>query len=324
VRRREFIAGLGGAAAWSLAARAQQAGKPYRIGWLHPQPIPDDWQRGFSQGLREYDYVEGKNLILEKRWGDGNFDRLPAMAAELVDLDVDVIISGNTTGLLALQKLTHTIPIVMLGPGDPLAVGLVASLARPGGNITGLSLMAVEVSGKRLQLLKEVVPRLVRIMVLSNPGNPAVVLGLQETLAAAQALGLTLKSLDMRVPDDLDRVLSVIVKERPDALFLPLDSMINSQRTLIAEFAVKHRLPSISPFPEFATAGGLMAYGPNVPDIHLRAVGYIDKLIRGTKPADLPVQQPTKFDLAANVKTAKALGLTIPETLLAAADEVIQ
>jgi putative ABC transport system substrate-binding protein len=184
--------------------------------------------------------------------------------------------------------------------------------------------MAAELSGKRLELLKEVVPKLVRITVLSNPGNPAVVLGLQETKTAAQALGLTLQSLDMRVPGDLDRVFSMIVRERPDALFLLLDSMINSQRALIAEFAVKHRLPSMSPFHEFAAAGGLMAYGPNIPDIHRRAVGYIDKIIRGTKPADLPVQQPTKFDLTVNLKTAKALGLAVPETLLATADEVIQ
>jgi ABC-type uncharacterized transport system substrate-binding protein len=323
MRRREFIAGLAGATvARPLFARAQQAGKTYRIGWLHPQPLPDSWQRGFRQGLREYDYVEGKNLILEKRWGDGNFDRLPAMAAELVGLNVDMIISGNTAGLLALQKLTQAIPIVMLGPGDPLGVGLVATLARPGGNITGLSNMSPELSGKRLELLKEVVPKLVRIMVLTSPGNSATVLGLQETEAAAQALGLTLKSLDVRVPDDLDRVLSVIVRERPDALFLLLDSITISE--LIAKLAVKHQLPSISHYREFATAGGLMAYGANIPDIHRRAVGYIDKIIRGTKPADLPVQQPTKFDLTVNLKTAKILGLAVPDSILVRADEVIE
>ncbi len=235
MRPREFIALIGGAAvAWPLAVRAQQSGKTPRIGWLQPLPIPDEWLRGFRQGLREFGYLEGKDLIIEYRWGDGNFDRLPVMAAELVRLNVDVIISGNTAALLALQKATQTIPIMMLGPSDPLATALVASLARPDGNITGLSLMGRELSGKRLEVLKEVVPKLARVTVLSNPGNPAVVLALHETQAAAQTLDLTLQSVDMREPGDLDWALSVTIGERPDALVLLPDSMIDSQRTLIA------------------------------------------------------------------------------------------
>jgi putative ABC transport system substrate-binding protein len=325
MKRREFITLLGGAAAaWPLTARAQQAGKTYRIGWLQPGPIPDPWVNGFRQGLQEFNYVEGKNLIIEYRWGDGSFDRLPAMAGELVGLNPDVIISVNTAALLALQKLTTTIPIVMLGTADPVGLGLVRSLARPGANITGMSVMAPELSQKRLELLKEVVPNLDRVTVLSNPGNPAVILALQETQAAAQALGLTLHSVDVHEPSEIDLALSAIAREPPGALVLLIDTMIHSQRVPIVAFAVKHRLPTISPFREFAEAGGLMAYGPQLPDLLRRAVGLIDKILRGERPANLPVQQPTKFELAINLKTAKALGLEVPPSLLALADEVIE
>jgi ABC-type uncharacterized transport system substrate-binding protein len=288
--RRDFILLLGAAATWPLAARAQQPGKTYRIGWLQPGPIPDPWIKGFRQGLQEFNYVEGKNLIIEYRWGDGNFDRLPAMAAELVHLNPDVIISVNTAALLALQKATTTIPIVMLGTADPVALGLVRSLARPGANITGMSVMAPELSRKRLELLKEAVPNVDRVSVLSNSGNPAVVLALQETQAAAHALGLTLHSVNVREPGEIDVALSGISREPR----------------------------------EFAEAGGFMAYGPQLPDLLRRSVGLIDKILGGTKPADLPVQQPTKFEPVINLTTAKALGLTVPTTLLARADEVIE
>jgi putative ABC transport system substrate-binding protein len=256
--------------------------------------------------------------------GAGSFDRLPAMAGELVGLNPDVIISVNTAALLALQNVTTTIPIVMLGTADPVGLGLVRSLARPGANITGMSVMAPELSQKRLELLKEVVPNLGRVTVLSNPGNPAVILALQETQAAAQALGLTLHSVDVREPSEIDLALSAIAREPPGALALLIDTMIHSQRVPIVAFAVKHRLPTISPFREFAEAGGLMAYGPQLPDLLRRAVGLIDKILRGERPANLPVQQPTKFELIVNLKTAKALGLEIPPTVLARADEVIE
>jgi len=327
-KRREFIALLGGGglllAAKVKRARGQLAGKTYRVGWLQPGPIPDPWVKGFRQGLQEFNYVEGKNLTVEYRWGDGNFDRLPAMAAELVRLNPDVIISVNTAALLALQKATTTIPIVMLGTADPVAVGLVRSLARPGGNITGMSVMAPELSRKRLELLKEAVPNLDRVTVLSNSGNPAVVLALQETQAAAQALGLSLRSVDVREPGEIDLALSILGREPPDALVLLVDTMIQSQHIPIIAFAIRHRLLTISPFREFAEVGGFMAYGPELPDLLRRAAGLIDKILGGTKPADLPVQQPTRFELVINLKTAKALGLEVPATLLALADEVIE
>jgi putative ABC transport system substrate-binding protein len=246
------------------------------------------------------------------------------MAAELVRLNPDVIISVNTAALLALQKATTTIPIVMLGTADPVAAGLVRSLARPGSNITGMSVMAPELSRKRLELLKEAVPNLDRVTVLSNSGNPAVVLALQETQAAAQALGLSLRSVDVREPGEIDLALSILGREPPDALVLLVDTMIHSQHIPIIAFAIRHRLPTISPFREFAEVGGLMAYGPELPDLLRRAAGLIDKILGGTKPADLPVQQPTRFELVINLKTAKALGLEVPPTLLARADEVIE
>jgi putative ABC transport system substrate-binding protein len=323
IGRRKFLATLGGAAAaWPLAARAQQSGKAYRIGWLQPAPTPDTWLKGFRQDCRNS--FEGKNLIIEYRWGDGNFDRLPEMAAELVQLNVDVIVSVNTPALLALQKATRTIPIVMLTSSDPLRSGLAASLARPGGNITGLSVMTREASGKRLELLREIIPKLSRVIVLSNPENPVVVLRLQETRAAAQTFSFKLDSVDMRKPSELDRALSVIVGTRLDALVLLEDSMILSQRTQIATFALEHRLPSISPFREFSEVGGLMSYGASVPDLYRRAVGYIKRILEGAKPAELPIEQPTKFELVINLKTAKALGLTVPTIMQMTADEVIE
>jgi putative ABC transport system substrate-binding protein len=324
MRRREFIALAGGAAAWPLAARAQQPGKIYHVGWLQPSPVTDQWLNGFRQGLREFNYIEGSNLVVEYRWGGSNSDYLFATAVELVHQNLDVIISTNTAALLALQKATRTTPIVMLGTADPVASGLVESLARPGGNITGMSSMAPELSKKRLELLKEIVPNLARVTVLSNSGNPAALQALQETQAAAQSLGLTLNSVDARAPGEIEGALSMIARDPPGAIILLIDAMTNSQRVPIADFAIKHRLASISPFREFTEASGLMAYGPNNFDMLRRAGSLIDKILRGTKPADLPVQQPTKFELILNLKTAKALGLTPPPPLLATADEVIE
>jgi putative ABC transport system substrate-binding protein len=326
VRRREFISLLGGAAAaWPLAARAQQPpGKTYRIGWLQPSPVADLWLKSFRQGLRDLNYVEGKNVVIDYRWGDGNSDRLPETAAELVRENPDVIISTNTAALLALQRATTTIPIVMLGTADPVAAGLVGSLRRPGANITGMSGMASELSQKRLELLKEVVPTLVRVTVISNPDNPAAMHALEETQAAARLLGLSAVGVEMRDPGELEAAFSIIAGNPPDALVLVIDAMIHSQRGRIAAFARAHQLPSISPFREFAEAGGLLVYGPSLPDLHRRAVGVIDKIRRGAEPADLPVEQPTTFELVLNLKTAKALGLEIPSSVLARADEVIE
>jgi putative tryptophan/tyrosine transport system substrate-binding protein len=325
VKRREFISLFGiGTVAWPVGARAQQPGKTYRIGWLQPSPLPDQWLNGFRHGLQEFNYIDGKNMVIEYRWGGGNVDYLSATAAEMVHQNLDVIVSTNTAALLALQKATTIIPIVMLGTADPVASGLVESLARPGGNITGMSSMAPELSTKRLELLKDVVPKLGRVTVLSNSGNPAAVQALQETRAAAQSLGLTVDSVDARAPAEIDGALSMIDTEPPGAIVLLIDAMTNSQRIPIADFAIKHRLASISPFREFTEAGGLMAYGPNNPDMLRRAGSLIDKILRGTKPADLPVQQPTKFEMIINLKIAKTLGLTVPPSLLATADEVIE
>lgn len=306
-----------------LAAEAQAAGKPYRIGWLHPAPLPSEWMAGFRQGLREFGYVEGKDLVIEYRWGDGRFDRLPAMAAELVRLNVDVLIAGNTAAVLALRDATRTIPIVMTATNDPVGIGLVDSLARPGGNVTGLSGVGPDLSGKRLELLKEAIPGLTRVTALFNPENPSMALVQRETQASANALGLALQILHLRNPSELDAAFTAIVRERSGALVLPAETMLHGQRARIAEFAMRHRLGSISAWREFAEAGGLMVYGVSVRDVFRRAVGYIDKIQKGAKPADLPIEEPTKLEFIINVKTAKALGLTIPRSVLVRADEVI-
>ncbi len=308
-----------------LAAEAQlPPGKVYRVGWLHPLPIPPDWEEGFRQGLREFGYVEGTDLVIERQWG-GGVNRLPAMAAHLVQLNVDVIIAGNSRAVQAAKDATKTIPIVMTATNNPVATGFVASLARPGSNITGLSGLG-DLGPKRLELLKEVLPTLARVTMLSNLDNPSVVLVVQETQAAAKTLGVAFHSVDVRDPSRIDQALASVLQARPDGLVLPAETVVHSPqaRTRIAEFAIKHRLPSVGAWREFAEAGGLMIYGVSIPDIFRRAVAYIDKIFKGAKPADLPVELPTKFELVINLKTAKALGLTIPPAVLARADEVIQ
>jgi putative ABC transport system substrate-binding protein len=325
MERRAFVAGALGVLAAPLTSDAQPLpGKVYRVGWLHPLQIPSDWEEGFRQGLREFGYVEGKDLLIERRWG-GGVNRLPAMAADLVQLSVDVIIAGNSPAVQALKDATKTIPIVMTATNDPVATGFIASLARPGGNITGLSGLG-DLGPKRLELLKEVRPTLARVTMLSNLDNPSIALAIQETQAAAGTLGIAFHSVDVREPSRIDSALASALQARPDGLVLPAETVVHSPQACIriAEFAIKHRLPSIGAWREFADAGGLMVYGVSVPDIFRRAVGYIDKIVKGAKPADLPVELPAKFALVINLKTAKALGLTIPPAVLARADEVIQ
>jgi putative ABC transport system substrate-binding protein len=322
--RRTFLTSILGLLAAPLTSDAQPLpGKVYRVGWLHPLQIPSDWEEGFRQGLREFGYVEGKDLLIERRWG-GGVDRLPAMAAELVQLNVDVIIAGNSRAVQALKDATKTIPLVMTATNNPVATGFIASLARPGGNITGLSGLG-DLGPKRLELLKEVLPRLARVTMLSNLDNPSIVLIVQETQAAAKTLGVDFHSVEVRDASRIDQALAAVLQARPDGLVLPAETVVHSPepRTRIAEFAIKHRLPSIGAWREFAEAGGLMVYGVSVPDIFRRAVGYIDKIFKGAKPADLPVELPTKFELVVNLKTAKALGLTIPPSVLVRADAVI-
>jgi putative ABC transport system substrate-binding protein len=308
-----------------LAAEAQPApGKVHRVGWLHPLPIPPEWAEAFRQGLREFGYVEGKDFLIEHRSG-GGIERLPEMAVQLVQLKVDVLMAGNSAAVQALKNATSTIPIVMVGTNNPVALGLVASLARPGGNVTGLSGLG-DLGPKRLDLLKEVLPGLTRVTMLSNLGNPSIVRVVQETQAAARTLGVEFHSVDVRDAGRIDQALAAALQTRPDGLVLPAETMVHSPqaRARIAEFAMKHHLPSIGAWREFAEAGGLMAYGIAIQDVFRRAVGYVDKIFRGAKPADLPVQEPTKLEFVVNLKTAKALGLTIPPSVLARADEIIQ
>ena len=311
-----------------IAAAAQRAEQVPRIGYLRSGSAAS--QRGqhrrdvFRQGLRELGWVEGQNIAIEERWAEGRPERFPALAAELVRLSVDVLVGGGNQANHALRHATSTIPIVMAVSSDPVGVGLVASLARPGGNITGLSIQAAEVGGKRLELLKEAVPRASRVAVLWNASDSSKASELHDTQVAAQALGMTLYSAEVRGPDDFDSAFAVIVRERPDALLTFSDPLTLNHQRRIVDFATRHRLPLMSEVKEFAEAGGLMTYGASLPALLWRAAYYVDRILKGTKPADLPVEQPIKFELVLNLKTAQALGITFPPTLLVLADEVIR
>ena len=327
--RRTFLGTLaGGFLAASLVAEAQQAAKVYRIGLLGGSPPNSpggrrSWE-GFFQGMRELGYVEGQNILVEGRWYGDRTDRLPALAAELVRLKVDVIVAGAAPAPEAAQRATSTIPIVVANHNDPVGSGLAVSLAKPGKNVTGLSTQAPELVGKRLQLLKEAVPGISRVAVLSNPAIPSHALELREAKVAAESLKMQLQFLEARAPSDFTRAFSAMTRERAGGVLIIVSSMFYAERTRIAELAAQSRVPSIYGLKEFAEAGGLMTYGIDVHESFRRAAAYVDKILKGAKPADLPVEQPTKFELAINLKTAKALGLTIPPSLLARADEVIQ
>jgi len=324
VRRRDFIALLGiSASARPLAARAQQTGKIYKIGFLSPSSSQPPLAYLFDS-LRELGWIEGRNVSIEYRFAENRPERLPELATDLVRLNVDLIVAIGTLGPVAARRATSTIPIVMVGAGDPLGTGLVASLARPGGNVTGMSLMAPDLGGKRLELLNEVLPRLTRVAVLWNAGNPYPALVFKETQAAGRTLGVEIQSLAVRGPDDFDGAFEAAREQRPDALITVEDPLTLSNQKLIAEFAAGQQLPAIYGLREFVTAGGLMSYGANPSDLFRRAAGYVDKILRGAKADDLPVQQPALFELIINLRTAKALGLEIPPTLLARADEVIE
>jgi ABC-type uncharacterized transport system substrate-binding protein len=326
IGRRDFISLLGGAAAtWPLAARAQQPGKVYRIGvFTSGAPLMSKTWSIFIDGLKELGWTEGKNIAFEPRYAENNLDRLPELAAELVRLNVDVILAFGTLAPLAAKRASATVPIVMANAGDPLGSGLVASLARPGGNVTGMSLMAPDLGGKRLELLKEILPWLSRVAVIWNAANPYSALVFEEIRGAAKTLAIELQSLEVRGPGDFDGVLDSAVRKRADALVAVEDPLTFNHRKQIAESCAENRLPAMYGLREYADAGGLLAYGASQEDLLRRAVGFVDKILKGVKPADLPVQQPTKFELVINLKTAKALGLDMPPTLLARADEVIE
>jgi putative ABC transport system substrate-binding protein len=317
-------------AAISLAsaylAQAQQPKKVPRIGFLSggsPTTSPARYEV-FRQRLRELGYVEGNNIVIEYRWAEGKLDRFPALAAELVRLKVDVIVTWGPTATHSAKEVTNTIPIVMANDADPVASGVVANLARPGGNITGLSTLSPELSGKRLELLKEIVPKLSRVAVLGASTSTSSALALKETELAAGALGVKLQYLDVLGPKDIDTAFREAGKGRADAVLVLQTAVLSSQRKQIVDLAVKSRLPAIYPQTAYTEAGGLMSYSPNLADMWRRAATYVDKILKGAKPADLPVEQPTKFELVINLKAAKQIGLTIPPNVLARADRVIK
>jgi putative ABC transport system substrate-binding protein len=319
MRRRAFIVALGGAAVWPLAARAQQAKIP-RIGIIDDSPIWND----FRQGLRDLGYREGQNIAFEYRYAGGLPDRLAWVAADLVRRPVDLIATFGTPPTLAAKQATTTIPIVMIGIGDPVGAGLVSSLARPGGNITGNTILGPDVAGKRLQLLKEVIPSLSRVAFLWNPDNASHPAQLAELQAAVQTLGLTLIPVAVGRSDEFDNAFAAMIKERPDAFLMTNDPFHQLSIGTIIDFLTNNHLPGMFLTREVVVAGGFLSYGANLPDLFRRGAEYVHKILKGTKPADLPVEEPVKFELVVNLKTAKAIGLSIPESFLLRADEVIE
>jgi putative ABC transport system substrate-binding protein len=328
VRRRQFIMLLGAAAAWPLGARAQQPGKLPRIGYLSPSSAASGFlgrDNAFREGLSELGYVERKNIIIEYRFADGQFDRLAPLAAELVALNVDIIVAVVTQASVVAKTATTTIPIVMVAVSDPQGAGLVPSLARPEGNVTGTASQTTEMVGKSLQLLKEVVPKAARVAVLWNPHNAVFQAQmLKETTRTAAVLGLQLTDFGTRNPAELDRSFAVITEQGADALMVLADPFLLLHRGAIVGFAERRRLPAVYGIKDYAAAGGLMTYAADMLEQFRRAAAYVDKILKGAKPADLPVEQPTKFELVINLKTARALALEIPLPLLGRADEVIE
>ena len=314
-------------AAAPLAAEAQQAGKVYRIGYLSAPSRASVEQvlQAFLRKLRELGWVEGHNLIIEYRWAEGNVERLPDLAAELVRRNVDVIVAPAGSAALAAKNATSSIPIVMIFPSDPVEMGLVASLSRPGGNVIGTTFTpGPEIFGKQLQILKEAVPHASRVAVLSNPADASFALQVREVEATARSLGIRLQHVEARGPEEFESAFAAMARERADALLVNGTSTFLAHRVRLAELAVKGRLPTMHSFRESVEAGGLMAYAVNMADFVGRAAVYVDKILKGAKPADLPVEQPTKFELVINLKAAKALGISVPQSLLLRADEVIQ
>jgi putative ABC transport system substrate-binding protein len=321
-RRRLVIVGLAAAVA-PPAVFAQSQQPTFRIGMLAAGSSTRFTDAIFT-ALHELGYVEGKNLVVERRFAEGRLDRLPELAAELVGLRVDVIVIQGTPASLSAKRATNTIPIVFAANSDPVGVGIVKSLARPGGNITGTSLMASELSAKRLELLQAVAPRLSRVAILWDSSNPGMALRVQETEIAAKQSRVALSNVGSRNAEELEAAFAELAKQRPDALLVTVEPFTRRHLARILEFCVRHRVPSMFEESSYVEAGGLMSYGPDLREIFRRSAVYVDKILKGAKPADLPVEQPTKFELVINLKTATALGLTIPQSLLVRADEIIQ
>jgi len=323
IDRRTFIGTLaGGLLASPFTTFAQQPTTLPRIGVLGSEDAPP-WE-GFRRGLRDLGYIDGRNITMEWRWSEGRTDRLPALAIELVQLKVDIIVASGTQAVRSAKQATSAIPIVMAVSAYPDRIGLVESLARPGGNVTGLSNLGPELMGKSFQLLKEIAPKVSRVAVLWNPANPVEALGFKEILAAALGAGVEIQSIEVRTPDEYAAAFATVTASRADALFAFGNPVNFKNRQLIADFALKSRLPSVYQERLFVESGGLLSYAPSFIDLFRRAATYVDKILKGAKPADLPVEQPTKFELVINVKTAKALGITIPQSLLLRAPEMIQ
>jgi len=326
MKRREFITLLGGAAAgWPVAARAQQAGKLSIIGLLGSATLLAESQRVavFVQRLRELGWIENRNVAIEYRWAEGRGERFVEIATEFVQLKVDIIVATSLPATIAAKQVTSVIPIVFTSSNDPVGLGLVGSLARPGGNVTGLSNQLGDTASKRLELLREVAPALRRLAILANVGSPGPVLDMREAQATVRMLGLEAVTLEIRRAEDIVPAFEA-AKGRADALYVAADPLANSNRVPINTLALAARLPTMYGVRDYVEAGGLMSYGPNIADLYRRGADYVDKILRGAKPADIPVEQPTKFDLVLNLTTARALGLTIPESFLARADEVIE
>ncbi|MFL5069714.1 MAG: ABC transporter substrate-binding protein [Xanthobacteraceae bacterium] len=326
MRRREFVMLFGGAAVWPLSLNAQQAGKVWRIGMLELSALPLNRANvdAFREGLRELGYVEGQNLIIEYRSAEGRTELFTTLAAELVRLKVDLIVTRGTPAALSAKQVTSAIPVVMAASGEPVGTGVVAGLARPGGNVTGLSAFTVELTSKRLEVLSEAVVGIKRIAFLHNRNNPAASRQWKELQRAAHSLGVAPQFFDVHKPDDLEPAFDAASEQRSDAFIVANDTVTLANPRQVVELAVKHRVPAMYNARDFVDAGGLMALAVSFPDLYRRAAAFVGKIIKGAKPADLPVEQPTKFELVINLKAAKAIGLEIPPTLLARADEVIE
>jgi putative tryptophan/tyrosine transport system substrate-binding protein len=308
------------------ATQAQQIAHVPRVGYLGTSSasLEPELVRAFREGLRDRGYVEGQNLLIEYRWAEGNDQRFPDLVADLVKLKVDLILTAGTPAALAAKRATQTIPIIMAVAGDAVGTGLVSSLARPGGNLTGLTAMVPDLEGKRLEILREVFPKLAKLVVLLNSANSLTAIQWEQTKISAKALGIQLQPIEVQQRDDFKNAFARVARQRPDAITMVADRFMLAHRTLIVDFVAKTRLPAMYPYRDFVVAGGLMSYAPSYEDLFRRSATYVDKILRGAKPSDLPIEQPTKFELLVNLKAAKALGVVIPPSILLRADQVVE
>jgi putative ABC transport system substrate-binding protein len=309
-----------------LASQAQPRGHVPRLGYLGTSSasLEAELVKALREGLREHGYIDGQNIVIEYRWAEGNYQRFPDLVADLVKLKVDLILTTGTPGAFAAKRATQTIPIVMAVTGDAVATGLVSSLARPGGNLTGFTTMVPDLEGKRLEILREVLPKLATLVVLLNTSNPLTAVQLERARASAKPLGIQLQPVDLQRPEDFKDAFARVARHRPDAITMVADRFLLAHRTQIVDFVARTRLPAMYPYRDFVAAGGLMSYAPSYEDLFRRSATYVDKILRGAKPSDLPIEQPTKFEFLVNLKTARMLGVPIPPSLLLRADQVLE